>query len=358
MLAACEQGLAGLPFGDKDKTIAYLDRRIEFWRVQNLSAIQSFVHPAQAEYALECFNRRINLLGSYLPPNDARKAARAAADEISKQWNPAALDDFITGNTSAARASIWWGQADAAFSAIAKLEVAISHAIDTPTPERDALFDAARNALAEFELTLDQVQEFQHSLDARRRAFWLKALSWRARGAGLAIDLLQRWDFDHDPEGAFALLVRGISEEPPSAEGDLAGDLAPFIARLKRLREERADIDPGAPRDWLSAGVKRTALEGLYLMNYMDATLEDRIDAWQRDEEATKRLDLELVYDIALAREVPEVDARAAVEAAMQAFRDRQREVREGAVKRLRDALAAERMGYVFQGPLLVGATR
>jgi hypothetical protein len=97
------------------------------------------------------------------------------------------------------------------------------------------------------------------------------------------------------------------------------------------------------------------ALEGLYLTNFMSASLEDRIGDWQREEEVSKRLDLELGFDIALARGAPEAESRAAVEVSLQAFRAQQQETRREAIARTRDALAADRMRTVFQGPFLGG---
>jgi len=342
-LVGCETSLAGLAPDKKEATEALLRKRVDFWKAQAPASIEPFRHPMQAAGTLACFQRRFALLERFRPGDAAIKAAQAAGTAFQEQWGDK-IDAMLAGAPSKLDDGIaWWTEADKAFGALVGVEIAFHDALGAAAREREQDLAPVRTALAEFALTIDQVKSFQDTLDEAGRAFWLRALAWRARGAGLALDALELADFAADPEGAYALLTRPVDAEPASPQRLVAGDLDGLLLRVQQLRRASGALDPGAPRDWSKLGERRRIAEELYLVNFMSQTMDRRIAAWQREEAETFKLRLRLTHDIEVARGLTEAESRALRDQEWLAFRNRQRQQRERALAEWKKTLGSQR---------------
>jgi len=330
-LAGCENGLSGLPPVALAALTDKLDKRLTFWAAQGPKTIKPISHPRQADYALDCFDRRIGLLATYVPPDPEARKARDMAKRIVADWGPM-LGDLLTGTTAPFGDLTWWDKADAAFVALTALEQQIGKVGSGADDERAALLDAARASADGLRLTLAEAKRRQAGLGPAERAWWLLAMTWKAKLAGQAVDRLQRHDLAQDAEAAYAHLL--AADDARGREAQLAPGLAPLLARLKALREGRGPLDPGGGRDWSAAGRKSAILEDLYLLRHSEATMPARIAEYQERQAKEKKWELEYRLDEALYKGVPESQIKPGLLAEWRDFRAKQKQDREFARKR------------------------
>ncbi len=342
-LAGCEQSLAGLPAGDADQLAIRLAERVAFWEGLQWETLPSFRHPRQAQFAFDCFSRRITLLASYVR-NEAEVAeARSLAADLRSKW-AGRLEAFLSGDVPrGVDARAWWKEADEALGALVATELAVGRAAHATRQPREEQLAAGRAALAELGRTIDSVRATQETFDARERQFWLRALAWRVRAVGLSLDQVQVADLRDAPEQAYAHLAGAADGQ--STEDSIAGDLSGIIARATALRRARGELDPGAPRDWSRIVERRRLAEEIYLLHVMEQTMESRIRTWQRGQAERERARLQLLHEAEVARGVPEATSRAARDAEWASFKQRQKADAEAALRTWQWKLRGERTG-------------
>lgn len=352
-LTSCHGKLSGLPAGTREETIALLRDRIAFWRAQAFSTIVTFRHPRQAEQVLRCYQRRLALLSAYVAPTAARREAEQIAEEIRRRWGDR-FSSYLSADTEESGSDAWWEEADAVMELLARLDVRLEKAKAETPRERRRLLAAARRSVDELGKTIETVRSTQDTFDEKDRAFWLRALAWRARQAGLALDELQLHDFEQDPDGTYAHLTGTRDAAEPGAVA-LPSDLTAALERLRQVRRARPGFDAGIPRDWSLVGQRQTYLEDLYLLNHTAETIEDRIDRWQRERAEDYKLKLQLAHDIAVMEGVSPEESKAARTREWQEFRELQRREKEGALQRWAAIIKSERKAARTQAPRLAG---
>lgn len=355
-LANCRGKLSGLPVGTKEETIALLKNRIAFWRAQELPTIVTFRHPRQAEQVLDCFETRLALLSSYVAPTAARKEAERVAAEIRQRWGER-FSSYLSADAEESGSDAWWQEADAVMELLARLDVRLEKAKAETPRERGRLLEEASLAVNELRKTIETVKSAQETFDVNDRAFWLRALAWRARQAGLALDELQLYDFEQDPDGTYAHLT-ATGDAAGSGAAVLEGDLIAAIERLRQVWRASREFDAGAPRDWSQMGQRQAVLEGLYLLNYAAETIEDRIDRWQREQAEVFRWKLRDDHDAALRQGIPAEESKAARDREWREFREQQRREKAAALRRWEALIKSERHAARLEGPRLAGVSR
>jgi hypothetical protein len=378
LLARCASSLAGLPPGSLGETVALLETRIAFWQKLTFDAVPPFRNPKQAEFAASCFEERLALIAALLPEDDHLAEARSLATELQDRWGNR-LGSFLNGEEpQGGDLRAWWSDADAALGTVAQILVAAEKAAHTSGRVRDSELEASRAALAELQRTVADVERLQDTFGPDERRFWVRALAWRAREAGLAIDSLQRDDLRREPDRAYALLIEPPTaakpgEQSPDEEATrsaekserqqfqnrvaalrqdiarIAPDAAEALASAGSVAERIRRLRPGDPRDWSPAGDNRQAVEEILSLHIAEQTLEARIVAYQRKQADTFRSDLQLRHELTVLSGVPEAESRAKRDSEWQDFKAGQEQARTEAITRWQSVLPARRAGIVNQ---------
>jgi hypothetical protein len=348
-LPNCAKGLAALPYGTIDQTIAYLDRRIEFWKSHNLKTISPFQGLTQAEFVKSCLEQRFALLQSYAPDDEMRRAARKTIDEFRVRWG-GKIEEFFSGDVAEVTTMSWWENADAAFENLVRVEQAIESAPPVEDLERDKLVTQAKVELAKFVKSVEVVSAKFNSLPADKKPIWLQVIAYKARNAGLAIDTLQRRDFDKDASSAYAILMSHVPNRIPTPEGILAGDLAPVLDHARQLRSSQVVLDPGAQRDMSAQAQIRNILEDLYMINYRSQTIGLEYQRSLRGQAQEYRDYLRSRYELDSQRGRDPNENRAARQKEWEQFLADLRKERAAAQEGFTTEMKLERKGIIAHG--------
>ena len=351
-LPECTGRVTGLPPGTREELTKLLGERVAHWTAEDFESLQPFDHPQQAALTLNCFRKRFALVAGYIPPDPTRDKALQAGNAIRKQWGDK-LANFLDGKSPDAENPQWWAEADQAFGALIDFEAKLATALKSTEARKEALHGAE----SEIDLLADglaSVHAVQDRLDAQGRARALRELSWRARNAALALDRLQLEDLTNAPDDAFAYLV-GKTAPKDEGESQLApvGDLLPYLKYLRDLREARSSFNPQSALDLSQDGSRRTALEQLYMLNYLAGTHRRRVVEFQEQQAEYRRKQLDIDYSGDLVDGMTEAAATAKRDAAMQVFLKAQKQERADALARWKVAYAAMRQSLVQRGPTL-----
>lgn len=345
-LMGCENSLAGLPLLQREPLVAHLERRIGLWSGASFTSVPSFRTRRQADFAFGCFERRLAVLAAYLPENAKKAGTRELVTELDTRFG-SELTAFLSGTAPPGETEPWWREADEALALLVRLEISLADAQKAGERQREGELVPVRAALAEFGKTIADVDRLDETIAPEERVFWLRALAWRALAAGLAMDRLQLSDLQREPELAHQHLRSPAGVDPLSA---VAGAVAAAIAQARTIRENKSILDAGAPRDWATPSELRRIAEELYLVHVMGQTIGRRIAQWQRDEAETKKLSLQLEHDAAVAAGEDAATSGEKRSAAWRAFREEQRQKREGALARWDLEILTQRNNLVVQG--------
>lgn len=340
-LAGCESSLAGLAFGDPDAVVAQLERRMVLWEEATFGSVPAFRSLAQARFALDCFERRLNLLAAFIP---ASPEAREAAARFVARWGDRAAA-FLAGDMpGGVDAGAWWSEADQALALLAATERTVGRAVADGAREREAVLVACRAALAEFRRIITEVERLDVPIAQGQPGFWGRTMAWRALQVGLAFDGVQLADLRTQPQSAHALLT---SATPPSVTEAVAAELTALLLRTAALRQVRGTLEPGAPRDW-STGANRTRLaEELYLLHAIEQGLGAWVDRALEERAEKMRLSLQLQHMAAVAGGMRESESRILRDAEWQGFLEDQARARYQSVERWSRFLARQRQAVI-----------
>lgn len=331
-LAGCATSLAGLPVLPHADLVAHLERRVGLWRSASFTDVPPFEVREQAKFALACFERRLALLAAYLPENAPDAELRAQLNELNSKW-AGRLGPFLSGaGPMDGDVESWWRDADAALGLLVTVELGLVDSANDGSAARHAQLEPPRLALAEFARTVADVDRNEDVIKPDEREFWLRALAWRARSAGLAMDLVQLDDLAREPELAYNHLAAPEDSEPGLSV--VPPNVAAALATARAIRDNRSILDPGAPRDWGTPAEFARIAEELYLVNVIAQTIERRIHNHQATEAESRRAQLQVAYERAVANGSPEAESRARRNAAWKSFRAEQQELRAGALLR------------------------
>jgi hypothetical protein len=351
--------LFGLRFGTLEQTKDRLGRRIAYWKRQTATTIPSFRNIKSADTARECLAQRYALLESFRPAVDEKqRAARKLYAAFSARW-AGKIDGYLTGTGSdnELHSGAWWQDAGFATLALADVDIALEDEPPVIDETREKLLKLARAKLDEFAHTIQNFRPSLESLPEERQTVWLRALAFRARNIGLALDVLQQRDFDRDADGAYEILMQPAGAVTPATFPP--PDLARTLARVRQWRNARANSDPGIPQDVSQAARRRDMLEELYWTAYRMKTFHRDLDKLDEQERQLERERLEQLYlidvesrpeDLAFRRA-----SRAEYDKAWAKFLADQKERRAKQDKDFMGHYTSRRLYLILQGPRIAG---